>query len=277
MLCSIAWLSVVGGMSQEKCQVVRNYLLNIINLSKQVNNQHQIFQQIPKDVRTVADIQEMKLGKIRQKSHVKDYSRAFQELNNEAECTRMVNHTGIRWSELNFLHYWDPVQQIPLGIMHNWFEGILQHHFQYQWRWDFEKFAKIQAKSNNIEEDDDLKMEDGDTSGQAGLSWEQGHNMMVALSDVIVPFGVTRIPKWLRQAKEGKIKASKWCSLFSIYLPLAEIDTLVGDIEKFLNKSQEAENLCQLVDNFCSLVVCTHILEARSITKPDCIQFGQEY
>ncbi|MBW0502506.1 hypothetical protein O181_042221 [Austropuccinia psidii MF-1] len=76
-----------------------------------------------------ADIQEIKLGRIGQKSHVKDYSRAFQELKNESECTRMVKRNGIRWSELNRLHYWDPVQQIPLGIMHNWFEGILQHHF----------------------------------------------------------------------------------------------------------------------------------------------------
>ncbi|MBW0550998.1 hypothetical protein O181_090713 [Austropuccinia psidii MF-1] len=120
-------------------------------------------------------------------------------------------------------------------------------------------------------------MEDGDTSGQAALSWQQGQNMMVALSDVVVPFGVTRIPKWLGKAKEGKMKASEWCSLFSIYLPLAAIDTLVGDIEKYLNKPQEAANLCQLVDNFCSLVGCTHILEAQSITKPDCVQFGQEY
>ncbi|MBW0549631.1 hypothetical protein O181_089346 [Austropuccinia psidii MF-1] len=106
---------------------------------------------------------------------------AVTELKNEAECTRMVKHTGIRWSELNCLHYWDPVQQIPLGIMHNWFEGIFQHHFGYQWRWDFEKFVKIQAKRNKIEADDDLEMEDGDTSGQAGLSREQGHNIMVAL------------------------------------------------------------------------------------------------
>ncbi|MBW0550999.1 hypothetical protein O181_090714 [Austropuccinia psidii MF-1] len=78
-----------------------------------------------------ADIQEMKLGKIRQKSHIKYYSQAFQELKNEAECTRIVKRTGIRWSELNCLHYWDPVQQIPLVIMHNLFEGILQHHFQH--------------------------------------------------------------------------------------------------------------------------------------------------
>ncbi|MBW0544309.1 hypothetical protein O181_084024 [Austropuccinia psidii MF-1] len=78
-----------------------------------------------------ADIQEIKLRTIRQKHQVKDYSHAFQQLKNEAECTEMVKKTGIRWSELNHCHYWDPVKQIPLGIMHNWFEGILQHHFQH--------------------------------------------------------------------------------------------------------------------------------------------------
>ncbi|MBW0562515.1 hypothetical protein O181_102230 [Austropuccinia psidii MF-1] len=76
-----------------------------------------------------AEIQQLKLAKLQQKRIFKDYSIAFKGLNNDAEHTRMVRRTGIRWSELNHLDYWDHVQQIPLGIMHNWFEGILQHHF----------------------------------------------------------------------------------------------------------------------------------------------------
>ncbi|MBW0514434.1 hypothetical protein O181_054149 [Austropuccinia psidii MF-1] len=76
-----------------------------------------------------ADIQQLKLGRLQQKHIVKDCSNQFKDLRNETERTRMVKKTGIRWSELNRLPYWNPVQQIPLGIMHNWFEGILQHHF----------------------------------------------------------------------------------------------------------------------------------------------------
>lgn len=36
---------------------------------------------------------------------------------------------GVQWSSLHKLHYHDPVQHTVLGMMHNWIEGILQHHW----------------------------------------------------------------------------------------------------------------------------------------------------
>ncbi|MBW0469316.1 hypothetical protein O181_009031 [Austropuccinia psidii MF-1] len=224
-----------------------------------------------------ADIQHLKLGRLRQKRIVKDCSHQFKELRNEAECTRMVKKTGIRWSELNRLHYWDPVQQIPLGIMHNWFEGILQHHFRNRWRWDLDKLVQDENQTDDHDTEDDFEMQDCNTSGLVGLSWDRAHKMMSALRSVTVPFGVTRIPHWLGQAKEGKIKASEWHSLFAIYLPLAAIDNLIGDLEKFTNDPNEATKMLLLVDNFSALVSCTHILEARSITSSDCSRFREEY
>ncbi|MBW0508136.1 hypothetical protein O181_047851 [Austropuccinia psidii MF-1] len=71
-----------------------------------------------------ADLHQLKIGRLLQKRHVKHHSLAFKKFPNEAEPTRMVKKTGIRCSELNRLAYWDPV-----GIMHNWFEGMIQNHF----------------------------------------------------------------------------------------------------------------------------------------------------
>ncbi|MBW0513141.1 hypothetical protein O181_052856 [Austropuccinia psidii MF-1] len=224
-----------------------------------------------------ADIQQLTIGRLRQMRIVKDYSRAFKDLKNEAERTRMVKKSGIRWSELNRLRYWDPVHMIPIGIMHNWFEGILQHHFRNRWRWDFEKLKPTENESQYHDLEDDFEMQDGDTSAQVGISWEQAHMMTSALSDVKVPFGVTRVPQWLGQAKEGKIKASEWQSLFSIYLPLAAIDILVGDMSIFSENTNKAGKTCLLIENFAALVVCTHILEAQSITNSDCLHFAEEY
>ncbi|MBW0478141.1 hypothetical protein O181_017856 [Austropuccinia psidii MF-1] len=184
----------------------------------------------------------------------------------------MVTKTGIRWSELNRLEYWDTV-----GIMQNWFEGILQNHFRNQWMWDFEKLETKKTKTNYTSSEDNCEMEDGGTSGKTGLSWEQGHNMVVALSNVIVPLGVTCIPKWLGQAKEGKIKESEWKSLFSIYLPLEAVNKFIEDIENYANKPSEVAQVCLLVENFCALVVCTHILEARLISNFKCVRFSEEY
>ncbi|MBW0546115.1 hypothetical protein O181_085830 [Austropuccinia psidii MF-1] len=53
MLCFIAWLYVVGGLSREKCEVGREYLMSLIHLLRQINNGNMIWKQIPKDVQTV--------------------------------------------------------------------------------------------------------------------------------------------------------------------------------------------------------------------------------
>ena len=40
---------------------------------------------------------------------------------------------GVRWSLLHRLSYWDPVKHVILSFMHNWLEGILQHHLCILW------------------------------------------------------------------------------------------------------------------------------------------------
>ncbi|RDB22345.1 hypothetical protein Hypma_010543 [Hypsizygus marmoreus] len=47
--------------------------------------------------------------------------------NNQAKAT------GVRWTPLHSLPYWDPVKHVVLGFMHNWLEGILQHHLRTLW------------------------------------------------------------------------------------------------------------------------------------------------
>lgn len=40
---------------------------------------------------------------------------------------------GVRWSSLHALPYGDPVRHTVLGVMHNWLEGVLQHHARVLW------------------------------------------------------------------------------------------------------------------------------------------------
>ena len=44
-----------------------------------------------------------------------------------------AQETGVRWSLLHRLPYWDPVKHVVLGFMHNWLEGVLQHHLRVLW------------------------------------------------------------------------------------------------------------------------------------------------
>ncbi|MBW0506791.1 hypothetical protein O181_046506 [Austropuccinia psidii MF-1] len=41
----------------------------------------------------------------------------------------LLCQSGVQYSELNQLAYRDPVKHVSLGMMHNWMEGILSHHF----------------------------------------------------------------------------------------------------------------------------------------------------
>ena len=46
---------------------------------------------------------------------------------------RIFKDKGVRWSSLHRLSYRDPVQHTMLGVMHNWIEGLLQHHARVKW------------------------------------------------------------------------------------------------------------------------------------------------
>ncbi|EDR02599.1 uncharacterized protein LACBIDRAFT_308244 [Laccaria bicolor S238N-H82] len=41
--------------------------------------------------------------------------------------------TGVRWTPLHHLPYWDPVKHVLLGYMHNWQEGVLKHQLHVLW------------------------------------------------------------------------------------------------------------------------------------------------
>ena len=47
--------------------------------------------------------------------------------------TAMTKETGVWWTPLHDLPYWDPVQYVILGFMHNFLEEILQYHLQVLW------------------------------------------------------------------------------------------------------------------------------------------------
>lgn len=40
---------------------------------------------------------------------------------------------GMKWSAFWELHYWNSVDHVILGFMHNWLEGVLQHHMRVRW------------------------------------------------------------------------------------------------------------------------------------------------
>ncbi|KNZ61148.1 hypothetical protein VP01_14467g1, partial [Puccinia sorghi] len=78
------------------------------------------------------EIAQMQMGRSQTQMATLAAARKWTDATQTAQ-KKLVKQTGVQISELNRLTYWDPAKNVVLGIMHNWFEGVLQHHFQYRW------------------------------------------------------------------------------------------------------------------------------------------------
>ena len=81
-----------------------------------------------------AKISEIQLSRRWQKAKIISSTSNLKKSTLETAQGTIPKATGVQWSELNCLLYWDPSCHVVLGVMHNWIEGILQGHFCYQWK-----------------------------------------------------------------------------------------------------------------------------------------------
>jgi hypothetical protein len=58
---------------------------------------------------------------------VKD-AKEFRDAGSRAERARIFQTTGVRWSELLELPYWDPTKHVVVDAMHNLFLNLVKHH-----------------------------------------------------------------------------------------------------------------------------------------------------
>ncbi|KNZ62488.1 hypothetical protein VP01_1264g4 [Puccinia sorghi] len=75
---------------------------------------------------------EMKIGHLCNRIATLATSRDWLKAD-QTKCKELVKKSGVWSSTLNQLPYWDPVNNVVLGVMHDWFEGVLQHHFWFFW------------------------------------------------------------------------------------------------------------------------------------------------
>ncbi|KNZ64659.1 hypothetical protein VP01_10067g1, partial [Puccinia sorghi] len=87
-------------------------------------------------------LEKLQIGPIRNKYETLAAAKKSKEAESANAQDAILKETGVRWSELNLLPYWDPSKHVVLGIMHNWLEGVLQAHWRYRWKF----VAKSQSK-----------------------------------------------------------------------------------------------------------------------------------
>jgi hypothetical protein len=73
------------------------------------------------------------IGQLRTGEDVRRAGRAYLDAPTIEKQKRLFKESGVRFSVVQQLSYRDPVRHTVLGMMHNWLEGILQHHARVKW------------------------------------------------------------------------------------------------------------------------------------------------
>lgn len=71
--------------------------------------------------------------RLRNGAEVREQANTWLHLTTTKARETQATLTGVRWTSLHRLPYWDPVKHVVLGFMHNWLEGILAHHLRSLW------------------------------------------------------------------------------------------------------------------------------------------------
>ncbi|KAL1671098.1 hypothetical protein EV122DRAFT_227114, partial [Schizophyllum commune] len=64
---------------------------------------------------------------------VRAQATTWLQADTKQERESLAREHGVRWTPIYDLDYYDPVRHVVIGFMHNWLEGICQHHLRDLW------------------------------------------------------------------------------------------------------------------------------------------------
>ncbi|POW15320.1 hypothetical protein PSTT_02183 [Puccinia striiformis] len=238
---------------------------------------------------TLDSLSKLKLSTPRTKESHLEQAKNWKEADTLGTKNTLRKKSGVRWSELNLLPYRDPVNHVALGVMHNWIEGVLQHHWRIRWGFEKVQESNIQKRKyseieeanwetdSEEEEDDDGWIADFDLKhGSSSTLFTEKEKLTIqeSILQIKIPLGITPVPNDVGNASSGKLKASEWQSLYIYIIPLVIMDLLVLDVDNL--PSNSTRDL--ILDNICCLVQCTlNIISSKHVTEENCAEFSKLY
>ncbi|MBW0523889.1 hypothetical protein O181_063604 [Austropuccinia psidii MF-1] len=233
------------------------------------------------------DLQSMKISTKRNSFEILRVACSWRDAKTLKAQNEIQSRTGIRWSELNRLPYRIVNMHVPLGILHNWMEGVLAVHFRE--RWGFQESSQekkrackeVRRKAKRMRKEEEADVGEEDSSLEGSESTDEGIEIDLKLGtgvagglmnkytmkifcdlmhEVVVPTGATKLPANLGEAKHGRLKAAQWLSLFTLFVPLIIPEIYIESKSLIPQKS----NRGKLLQNTGDLVQCTRILCSRT-------------
>ncbi|KAF8164936.1 hypothetical protein B0H34DRAFT_647608, partial [Crassisporium funariophilum] len=117
---------------------------------------------------------------MRSGTEVRAQAEEWQNLVTIKDKESLARKTGVRWTPLHDMPYWDPVRHVLLGFMHNFLEGVLQHQLRVLWgvgrtKAALKAMAEMEKDENlsntdtsnfpTLEDDDEQGSQHGSASG----------------------------------------------------------------------------------------------------------------
>jgi hypothetical protein len=82
---------------------------------------------------------------------VRANTECWRQVTTKSAKEEIAKTTGIRWTPLYQLEYWNPVSNLIFGIMYNTLEGIVQHYLTELWRVGWKKKTISRGYKDNVE------------------------------------------------------------------------------------------------------------------------------
>ncbi|KZV82543.1 hypothetical protein EXIGLDRAFT_626883 [Exidia glandulosa HHB12029] len=213
----------------------------------------------------------------------------------------LFKSSGVRGSALHRLHYRDHVRHTIIGVMHNWMEGILQHHCRVKWGLGSKALPgsgddgasdseepTLATRSDPMDVDrqtHSASSDEGDVDTTPNTAWHpKGRRIPVAptfdaadlqfirarLARIVAPTWFERPPANLGVKSHGKLKAIAWMNLFAYCLPLILVE-LWG--QRAESRARDSE----LLANFEQLVAATDIVCSYSTSNAAADAYTEHY
>lgn len=247
------------------------------------------------------DMDQLQISNFRTSKEVLEAANCWKAAVSLNQKEVLMKETGVRWSEFNRLTYRNPVTHLPIGMMHNWFEGVLHHHFRYRWGFVlYTRDQKLKIKKrrprgsdeinqarnpqrkivyeegggNTMDVDDEMDHEtdtsESDVDAELDAGWDGGLFSKAKIKffrnrmrDLVLPNGISRLPLNLGESNAGSLKAAQWHSLFAYVIPLIIPELYVTDVEQLKKNS----NRLKILLNIGALCQCTNILCAKKVSE----------
>ncbi|WAQ82479.1 hypothetical protein PtA15_2A796 [Puccinia triticina] len=108
-----------------------------------------------------SNISQLQLSARREKAETIHSASNSKNAKSKTAQEEILKKTGVRWSELNQLVYWDPSRHLVLGVMHNWLEATQSSKRAKMDTVELAMWIDNKDVSDESEDDEDISLDGG--------------------------------------------------------------------------------------------------------------------